>query len=182
MNRRIALKRLSASDLTLFEYHFRQTSGTKQKAFNLDKSVFIDRLYPSLPETVGSGRVQVDLSIYGPGLAGLDNLQRKILKQQKNWRFDGELIYNPPEEEDRYNVLSKGDFAIFDFMGEVEPRAARMYLIAQEDQCKALGFLDTFLVVSPPPPRMELIVCPGAPAPGFCSHGAGESTAGCIAA
>ena len=48
--------------------------------------------------------------------------------------------------------------------------------------CKALGFLDTFLVVSPPPPRMELIVCPGAPAPGFCSHGAGESTAGCIAA
>jgi hypothetical protein len=48
-------------------------------------------------------------------------------------------------------------------------------------ECKALGFLDTFLVVSPPPPRMELIVCPGAPAPGFCSHGAGESTAGCIA-
>ena len=52
----------------------------------------------------------------------------------------------------------------------------------QPTTCKALGFLDTFLVVSPPPPRMELIVCPGAPAPGFCSHGAGESTAGCIAA
>lgn len=133
MKKKIVLKRLSASDLTLFEYHYRNTSGTKQKAFNLDRAVFIDKLYPSLPETapVGTGRVPLDLSIYGPGLSSLHNLQRKILKQQKNWRLNGELIYNPPEDEKRYAPLEKGDFAIIDFSGETEPSAARMYLIAR---------------------------------------------------
>jgi len=134
MRRRIALKRLSESDLTLFEHHFRHTSGTKQKAFNLDRAVFIDILYPDLPERlsrdIARDRVSLDLSIYGPGKAGLHNLQRKVLKQQKNWRLNGELIYAPPEDLTRYEALRKDDFAIFDFSEDPEPRAARLYLIA----------------------------------------------------
>ena len=89
MNRKIAIKRLSASDLTFFEHQFRNTAGTKQKAFNLDRAVFDDELYPSLPLAIGNDRVPINLSIFGPGLEGLHNLQRKILKQQKNWRLNG---------------------------------------------------------------------------------------------
>lgn len=132
MKRKITVKRLSASDLTLFEHHFRQTSGAKQKAFNLDTSVFVKELYPGLPERmdIGSDRLPLDLQIYGPGMAELHNLQRKILKQQKNWRLNGELIVNPPEKADRYNELAKGDFAIIEFLGVAEPKSARIYLVA----------------------------------------------------
>jgi hypothetical protein len=133
MKRKLALKRLSASDLTFFEHQFRNTAGTKQKAFNLDRSVFIDRLFPLLPETIGDGRSVVSLSLFGPGLAGLHLVQRKVLKQQKNWRLDGELIYNPPEQDGRYHSLKKGDFAIFDFAGDAEPKAASVYLVAEDE-------------------------------------------------
>jgi hypothetical protein len=135
MKRKIAVKRLSASDLTLFEYHYRRTSGTKQKAFNLDAAVFVKELYPSLPERmdVGTDRIPLDLHIFGPGKANLHNLQRKVLKQQKNWRLNGELIVNPPEEVDRYNTLTKGDFAIMEFFGASTPYSARIYLVASTD-------------------------------------------------
>ncbi|MEJ1414260.1 MAG: hypothetical protein RPU13_13470 [Candidatus Sedimenticola sp. (ex Thyasira tokunagai)] len=133
MKRKIVVKRLSASDLTLFEHHFRNTSGTKQKAFNLDAAIFVKELYPGLPERmeIDSDRLPLDLLIYGPGMAGLHNLQRKILKQQKNWRLNGELIVDPPEEADRYNQLTRGDFAIMEFLGVTEPKSARIYLVAK---------------------------------------------------
>lgn len=133
MKRKIALKRLSSSDLTLFEHHYRNTSGAKQKAINLDTAVFVNALFPGLPGRldVGRDRVIVTLAIYGPGGAGIHSITRKILKQQKNWRLNGELIVNPPEEPGRYDLLNKGDFAILDFAGEPEPHTARMYLVAQ---------------------------------------------------
>lgn len=133
MQRKIALKRLSSSDLTLFEYHYRNTSGTKQKAINLDSAVFVDVLFPGLPNRLDviRDRVIVTLAIYGPGGAGSHSITRKILKQQKNWRLNGELISNPPEEPNRYNSLKKGDYAILDFAGDFEPHTARMYLVAQ---------------------------------------------------
>lgn len=134
MKKKIALKRLSSSDLTLFEYHYRNTSGAKQKAINLDASVFIGTMFPGLPSKMDAikDRVIITLSIYGPGGVGAHSITRKILKQQKNWRLNGELISNPPEEGSRYNTLTKGDYAIFDFAGEPEPHTARMYLIARE--------------------------------------------------
>ncbi len=133
MKRKIALKRLSSSDLTLFEYHYRNTSGAKQKAINLDAAVFIGTMFPGLPNRMDviKDRVIVSLSIYGPGGVNAHSITRKILKQQKNWRLNGELISNPPEEGTRYNPLKKGDYAIFDFAGMPEPHAVRMYLIAQ---------------------------------------------------
>lgn len=136
MKRKVALKRLSASDLTLFEHHFRNTRGTKQKAFNLDAAVFIKSLYPALPNKLNltNDRIPLDLSLYGPGTAGLHNLQRKILKQDKNWRLNGELIHNPEDQDSRYNSLEKGDFAIIEFIGDTEPRSARAYLVARSLQ------------------------------------------------
>jgi hypothetical protein len=73
----------------------------------------------------------VNLWIFGPGKAEQINLQRKILKQQKNWRLDGELIHNPDDDKTRYATLQKGDFAIIEFSGDATPRSARMYLVAQ---------------------------------------------------
>ncbi len=131
MQRKIALQRLSASDLTFFEYHYRNTEGTKQKAFNLDRAVFIDVLYPSLPVAVGDGSVRVSMSIRGPGMAPAQNLMRKILKQEKNWRLNGELIFDPPDTAGVYSTLQKGDFAIIEFIGGITPDTLSVQLVAQ---------------------------------------------------
>src|SRR5690242_9918868 len=141
MRRRIALKRLTASDLTLFEWHYRNRNAGNQKAINLNADVFVGDLFPSLPDIASEheGRIPLDLKIYGPGLAPLHNLQRKIIKiaSYKNWRLDGEMIGNPENEPARYDVLQADDLAIFEFEGLVVPDSAKMILISQnlkEDQ------------------------------------------------
>lgn len=80
MKKRIVLKRLSASDLTLFEHHFRNTSGAKQKAFNLDSAVFIDILYPGLPDRmdITRDRIPLDLSILDLGNPGCTICKEKF--------------------------------------------------------------------------------------------------------
>lgn len=147
MKRKIALKRLSSSDLTLFEHHYRHTAGTKQKAINLDAAVFVDAFYPGLPARLGVGRdrIIVVLTVFGPSGAGPHSITRKILKQQKNWRLNGELISDPPEEPGRYSSLEKGDYAILDFAGDSEPHTARMCLVAgaNEQDAKLHAALQT---------------------------------------
>ena len=133
MPRKLALKRLTASDLTLFKWHFQNHPAGKQKAFNLDASVLVDELYPQLgePALVPQPRYPLDLYLCGPGLAPANNLQRKILKQQKNWRLNGELIDSPVESPELYNILAPGDFALFDFSGDVAPTTAKVVLVAR---------------------------------------------------
>jgi hypothetical protein len=130
------LKRLSASDLTLFETHFRATAGTKQKAINLDAFVFEQQFYPGIAGSFGPApkRVGVNLEIFGPNGASIHNLQRKILKQQKNWRLNGEWIGNPVEEPNRYDTLVKNDFALMEFTGAVKPETVRIQLISQNSE------------------------------------------------
>jgi len=132
MPRKLALKRLTASDLTLFKWHFQNLDIGNQKAFNLDRSVLVGSLYPQLgePSLVPQPRYPLDLYLYGPGLAPANNLQRKILKQKKNWRLNGELIDNPVESPELYNVLAPGDFALFEFAGDVTPTTANVVLIS----------------------------------------------------
>lgn len=145
MQKKIALKRLSSSDLTLFEAQYRKSGGTKQKAINLDSDVFVDMFFPGLPSRLNliKDRVFVTLAIQGPAAAGVHSITRKILKQTKNWRLNGELIVNPPEEPGRYDSLSNGDFAILDFSGEHEPHAARMYLVSKVQDIELHSALDT---------------------------------------
>ncbi len=132
---KLAIKRLTDSDLTLFEWQFRHKNTGNQKSINLNADVFIDRLYSSLEETdIGRhGRIPLDLFIYGPGHARAYNLQRKIIKGRayKNWRLNGEYIPNPLDQPDRFNSLAAGDFVIFDFEGEFFPTAARAVFVAQ---------------------------------------------------
>lgn len=133
MPSKLALKRLTASDLTLFKWHFQNHPAGKQKAFNLDADVLVGRLFPQLgePSLVPQPRYPLDLYLCGPGLAPANNLQRKILKQQKNWRLNGELIDNPVESPELYNVLTPGDFALFEFSGDVVPQTAKVVLVAR---------------------------------------------------
>lgn len=131
---RMAVKQLTGSDLTLFEWQFRNRSASNQKSINLNANVFIDELYPSLPNTDAGriGRLGIDLFLYGPGNAGAWNLQRKIIKGEtyKNWRLNGEFISNPDDSPERFNALAPGDFAIFDFEGDLVPIEARIVFVA----------------------------------------------------
>src|SRR5688500_2960249 len=96
---RLILKRLPASDLTFFEWQHRNRPAGNQKAITLNADVFVAQMYPALPQIAAEsdGRLPIDLVIHGPGLRPPVNLQRKIIKHgsYKNWRLDGEFIYNP---------------------------------------------------------------------------------------
>lgn len=136
MNSRMLVKRLTASDLTIFEWQFRNRPAGNQKSINLNRNVFIDILYPSLPTIAdeNDGRVPLDLFLYGPGLAGEYNLQRKILKgtSYKNWRLDGEFIQNPGDEPNRFNSMLPEDLIVIQFAGDLTPQSARAVLLASD--------------------------------------------------
>lgn len=133
-----ALKRLTQSDLTFFEWQFRNRNAGNQKAINLNADVFVDVLYPSLPtiaRTLGD-KVPIDLFVYGPGKKPAYNLQRKIIKGRayKNWRLDGEFVYNPEGEADRFNDLEAGDLALMLFEGDPQPATLHMFLVSARDR------------------------------------------------
>lgn len=131
--KKIALKRLTRSDLTFFIWHFQNGDAGNQKAINLNADVFVDLLFPAISdEAVRRGdRFPVDLDILGPGGAGALNLQRKIVKGEsyKNWRLNGEFVR---DDEQRFRPLQEGDLAIIEFEGEPVPASARLVLLAQE--------------------------------------------------
>lgn len=125
---------MTASDLTLFKWHFENNNAGNQKSINLNKDCFIDRLYPALPEIAeeNAGRIPVELLIYGPGLAQEYRLTRKILKTSsyKNWRLDGEFIADIEETPDRFRVLGPDDLVLFAFSGSGIPSRVRAFFIA----------------------------------------------------
>lgn len=134
---KLAIKRLTRSDLTFFEYHFRTIGAGNQKSINLNAMPFVDILYPDLP-TIAPKRgneVTVALDIHGPGARDPYRISRKIVKggTYKNWRLNGEFVAGPPEDPDRYNGLAPGDIAIMAFQGEGEPERLSMYLLSAND-------------------------------------------------
>lgn len=124
---KIAIKRLSHSDLTFFACHFDPKNGTKQKAWNLDKKVFIQEMYPV---SWGDGKHNVTLNINGPDISPKYTLERKIIKQQKNMRLNGELIHPHVSGADMYNILTSGDYALMVFNGAPFPNEIDIYLIS----------------------------------------------------
>lgn len=141
---KIAIKRLTKSDLTLFAWHFKEMNSGNQKSINLNANVFIDKLYPDLPNISaqrGKTTFLVDLSIYGPGGASKHSLARKIVKgaAYKNWRLNGEFIGNPLDAPERYNGLREGDYGILIFAGEPIVDELKLILIsAQYEEDKGL--------------------------------------------
>lgn len=120
-----ALKRLTASDLTFFEWQFRYRNAGNQKSINLNADIFVDQLYPAAPDMAPSlgDEIPISLTLFGPGLAGSYPLARKIVKagSYKNWRLNGEFVHNPDDATDRFNILEPGDLVLFVFSGEPLP-------------------------------------------------------------
>jgi hypothetical protein len=131
---RIALKRLTASDLTFFEALFRTLDVGNQKSINLNADIFIERFYPNLPAQVTSigDVINVTLTLLGPAGAGPYVLSRAITKRDayKNWRLNGEFVYDPEGQAGRFNKMAAGDLAVFDFSGDPAPQKVSLLLIS----------------------------------------------------
>ena len=148
---KLALKRLTASDLTFFEWHFRNRNAGNQKAINLNADVFTKQLYPALDIIVKErqNKLGIDLWVAGPAAAEPVNLQRKIIKgtAYKNWRLDGEFVHNPEDTPERFNVLRPDDIALLGFEGQLAPDTVTLLLVsndAPQDQI-LFGGLDNIL-------------------------------------
>jgi len=132
MARKLALKRLTASDLTVFRYQYINRRAGNQKAINLDSQVLVGKLYPDLGKgaVVPNTRYKLELKLSGPGICDPQTLVRKILKQQKNWRLNGEFIDGPVDDPQRYNYLEADDFALFEFLGDRAPESIHLLLVS----------------------------------------------------
>jgi len=47
--KKLALKRLTKSDVTIFEWHLRNRNAGNRKSINLNADVFVTEMYPSVP-------------------------------------------------------------------------------------------------------------------------------------
>ena len=142
---KLALKRLTASDLTFFEWHFRNRNAGNQKSINLNADVFEKEFYPLSAEIVREkeNEAPVTLSLFGPSEKGLYRLTRKIIKGRtyKNWRLNGEFIFNPEGDKERFNCLLPGDLALIEFTGEPVPTSIDILFISKNDPVDKPVFL-----------------------------------------
>jgi hypothetical protein len=131
----IAIKRLTASDCTLFDAVFRTIGAGNQKSINLNADVLIDRLFPSLssPGTTTEIEIALPMVVYGPAGNGAHTVTRKIIKNPtyKNWRLNGETIPGPAGDASRYDNVKPGDLAVMVFKGEASPIGMDLILISQ---------------------------------------------------
>lgn len=135
--RKLALKKLKASDLSFFKWHFDKGATAKQKGFNLDTKVLDGQIYPGLKaqlEPREKKAIHVDLTILGPGMSPAFTLSRKIKIDAKNLRLNGEYIHDPDGEVGRFARLKVDDFAFFEFVGDAFPNAVKIVLIAKSDE------------------------------------------------
>jgi hypothetical protein len=127
---RNAVKILSMSDLSLFRVHVKDS---KQKAINLNSSIFVDKFYPALHGSFS--QIPFGLVLFGPGGRGAHALSRMAVRSQgsKNWRLNGEVINNPDNEPNRYDNLSKEDFIILSFRGDPTPNSVIGILVSKSE-------------------------------------------------
>ena len=131
MLRKLALKKLKASDLSFFKAYLIKHPQTKQKGFNLDKKVVEKLFFPALTaslQPLNKKAAHVDLIVFGPGMAEAHHLARKIKQDSKNIRLNGEFIDGPVTEPNRYDIIAPGDFAIMEFTGTAMPEAVNVIL------------------------------------------------------
>jgi hypothetical protein len=79
----LALKRLSASDLTVFERLYRVVGAGTKKSISLNADVLTGRFYPNLAaiaDTRPDGEIDIALTISGPAGAEPYRLSRTIVK------------------------------------------------------------------------------------------------------
>ncbi|MET4108342.1 ATP-binding protein [Hymenobacter sp. UYP22] len=140
-SRKIALKCLKHSDLTIFKRYFDTTPrSSKQKAINLDAAVLVHLFFPALRGADAS--IPVQLNVQGPGVTSVHQVLRYIRKQSKNWRLEGTLIDDPQSgDSSRYGLLKPDDLALIEFVDGPDGMPVRVDLIllsATHDDDKAV--------------------------------------------
>ena len=158
MSRKLALKRFRASDLSMFKAYLAKHGQTKQKGFNLDKKVMEGVFYPSLwddLETLDRRAAHVDLLLFGPGPGSPESLARKVKRDAKNFRLNGEAIDSPIGDPTRYDDIKPGDFAIMEFTGAPLPTALKVVLVSANEQADA-SLHAAFEAFFPDRPRVSL--------------------------
>jgi hypothetical protein len=129
---RVAVKQLTASDLTFFSAHYHSPrQRSKQKAINLNADVFVYDFYPGLRDRLAE--LHFGLTIIGPGNTKPYHLSRKALRTRgaKNWRLNGELINDPADQPGRFDQLAEDDLAVLAFEGADQPELVTLVLISQ---------------------------------------------------
>lgn len=150
MSKKIMLKKVRSSDLSLFRSYFKNNPTAKQKGFNLDSDILGRTFFPALKYLLNplpKKAVHVDLTIFGPGLAAAHTLARKIKIDAKNFRLNGELVDSHPEHPNRYDPMAPGDFAIMEFIGNTIPEIVNVVMISanQVEDASIYGQLQNFL-------------------------------------
>lgn len=142
---KIAIKKLTPSDLSFFRVHVK---ASKQKAINLNQEVFIGRFFPQLENHRGA--IKVSLSVFGPGGRAAHYLTRKVIRGEsgKNWRLNGEVVSDPIGEDQRYDGLTQGDFAVLAFGGPDGPDPATMILVSSIEDPDLHGLLSEQMDIS----------------------------------
>lgn len=174
MSRKLAIKKLKASDLSFFHAYLVRFPQGKQKGFNLDRSVIEAKLFPELAEVIAQmpdTRSPVALTLFGPGGAPSYLLMRKVLKQQRNWRLNGEAVRAPDDDPTRFDGLEPNDIAVMEFIGTGAPNAVKVVLLSAKDQFDAATHAaieaafpgDSMSVVSEE--ELEQVIVHAAPSP-----------------
>lgn len=173
MPRKLAIKKLKASDLSFFSAYLEENPTAKQKAFNLSAEVIEAQLYPDLSAVIAGmpdQRSPVGLTFVGPGKAPPYFQMRKVLKQQKNWRLNGEVVKAPADDPTRFDDLKPGDIAVMEFSGAGAPNDVKVLLLSAEnaDDAKLHSALDaifsqTMAVVTEE--QIERVIQTAEPAP-----------------
>lgn len=137
---RFAVKKLTRSDLTFFEYQFRRQNAGNQKSINLNRNIFVDLIFPAAAQVTGGVARQfpVPVILYGPGMRSQPHtITRKVIAaggSQKNWRLNGEFVMDPDFDPTRYHELVADDFVVFGFDGANGlPTAVYMVLLSQSE-------------------------------------------------
>jgi hypothetical protein len=130
---KVAIKSLTASDLSLFKRHAERAS---QRAIALDGHVFVDDFYPGLRESFE--QVCVSLGVIGPGGNGPRQLSRRLqrLRGSRNWHLGGELIYDSDDEPARYSALAVGDYCVLAFEGAGRPTVVTLVLVSVREDSR----------------------------------------------
>jgi len=131
--RKIALKKLKASDLSFFKSYFSKNPLSKQKAFNLDSQILEGHFFPglrSLLAPLAKQSAHVDLTVFGPDAKPAYSLARKIKIDAKNIRLNGELIHDPEDDSGRFDCLNEGDFVVLEFDGFPLPNTVSAVLVS----------------------------------------------------
>jgi hypothetical protein len=129
-----AIKRLTASDCTLFEAVYRTIGADRRMGIGLSVKLLAGRFYRKLAiaarET--NNEVLLGLAIYGPDAKPAQCLTRMIVQRplSDDWILTGESVRCPWDDPARYDNIRPGDLAVMAFTGIVKPTRMDLILLS----------------------------------------------------